>query len=116
MIKKLCWKISMKGQDAKILEKFCSELLVCLRNESCVSKRCAIPLKSEKCLININTSPFVYSNHKDQLFFQNYSRRAVFVEFEASSVAKIVDILNGKSIPSGVEIKIKTDALKQNRI
>lgn len=96
-------RIKLKGYDHKVLDKSCEEIVkTAERHGSEVLG--PVPLPTETKRYTVNRSSFVHSSSKEQFEMKTHNRMIELVKPQA----QLVDSLMRLSLPTGVEIEIKT--------
>lgn len=96
-------RIKLKGYDHKVLDKSCQEIVKTAQRHGAEVVG-PVPLPTETRKYTVNRSSFVHSSSKEQYEMRTHNRLIELVKPEA----QLVDSLMRLSLPTGVQIEIKT--------
>lgn len=96
-------KIKLKGYDHKVLDSSCKQIIDTAGRHD-VQVVGPIPLPTEINRFTVNRSTFVHKTSKEQFEMRTHKRLIEVV----GPTPQLVDSLMRLSLPTGVEIEIKT--------
>lgn len=95
-------RIRLKAFDYRIIDKTARQIIEVAEKTGAIVSG-PIPLPTERTLVTVNSSPFVYKTSREQ-FEQRVHKRLIDI---LSPTPKTIDSLTSLDLPAGVDIEIK---------